>query len=106
MKVDDKKGAGEPRLQVAQSVARGNLKKGDAIPNAGRNSDKISLSAGTLVSSVASEITADRREKIARISELVKKGSYFDSRPDLPSGIARGISEEVSLLQEIVKKQG
>jgi hypothetical protein len=49
-------------------------------------------------------MAASRRAKLADIKKRVDSGKYFESVPDWKLGAARGISEEVALLQDISKR--
>jgi hypothetical protein len=105
MKVDEKNVVqGDARLKLAYQKVRGEVATGDTGPRSVDSSDKVTISAGSWVSSAESEMAASRRAKLADIKKRVDSGKYFESVPDWKLGAPRGISEEVALLQDISKR--
>ena len=105
MKVDEKSGAQvDGRLRLAKSVPRKEATTGGLVQSSTVRSDRVSITADGLVASIESEMAAERKAKIAEISELVNKKTFFQSRPDWAIKSAHGISEDVTLLQDIAKK--
>ena len=107
MKVDEKSGAqADGRLRLAKSVPRKEATTADAGQSSTIRSDRVSITAGGSVASMESDMAAERKAKLAEISELVNKGTYFKSRPDWAIKSAQRLSDDVSLLQDIAKKSG
>jgi hypothetical protein len=105
MKVDEKKVLqGDAPLKLAYQKARGEVATSDTGPRSADSSDKVTITAGGWVSSAESEMAAYTRTRFAEIKERVDSGKYFASVPDWKLGAARGMSEEVALLQDISKR--
>jgi anti-sigma28 factor (negative regulator of flagellin synthesis) len=100
MKINDKRippiGRGADGLRRRNDDA-GRLKESSSAPK-----DKISaVGLEQTAADAAVDFMKVRRAKVTAIAEQVKSGNYFSSRPDLPSKIAEGLSEEVTLLQDL-----
>jgi hypothetical protein len=78
MKVDEKSGAQvDGRLRLAKSVPRKEATTGGLVQSSTVRSDRVSITADGLVASIESEMAAERKAKIAEISELVNKKTFF-----------------------------
>lgn len=108
MKIENKKES----LQMKRIESSGQNVKGGAKPaseqvSALQRTDRVTISGDTEVSKAAREIVEERRKKIEEIQSLLRAGgakAYFDSRPGYASGVAQGLSSEVTLMQELVSR--
>jgi hypothetical protein len=101
MKINDKRIP--PIAQGPDGLRRRSGDAGRLKESSSRPKDKISAVG---IEQTAADAAVDfinvRRAKVAAIADQVKSGNYFSSRPDLPSKVAEGLSEEVTLLQDLL----